>query len=67
MPVVKLKKLIFSTITDQPIVKLDWIKGPLKGEATLKVSERKIIVPPGEAVMLISSKRVGEIRIYDKI
>ncbi len=50
----KTEEAYFSTILDQKITKLDWIKGPLKGEATIKVSEKKIIVPPGEAVMIVT-------------
>ena len=43
----------FGSIVYGKINKIDWIKGPLKGESTIKVKGKTIIVPPGEAVMAI--------------
>ena len=43
----------FGSIISGKITKIDWIKGPLKGESLLKVKDKSITVPPGEAVMVI--------------
>ena len=49
----KTEEAYFSSIADQKIVTIDWIKGPLKGDAKIEVNAKKLIVPPGEAVLLL--------------
>ena len=49
----KTESAYFGSIVSGKIMKIDWVKGPLKGEAKIKVTDKKIIVPPGEAVMVI--------------